>query len=339
MTSDPSRGGLRRLRPPLGARHLAALRGLGARASRRTQRSSAVLRRAPAGEAAAEPRLRLRAMGGLPLVTYPEMRPWLLDNWERVIATGASRARPDERGESLRHDGCRRSRGSTARRAARGRSGRRALPLPGSLQRRLRHAGAAPGASTRPAARATSSSRARSTTRRSLRLRMPEVVWRRGIDLNPIDAADADAVDWLANARSGPVPITTTGSRGCAPPLRSRPPIRPRSCAATSSSDLTDVAATAARATATLVVFHSAVLLYLDAGQRRRFADLDRGLGERSAAAWSGSRTRRWAPCPRSTRRFPRDRHRSPLRPDLDRRRVALAGQHGAVYETRPFRD
>ena len=86
----------------------------------------------------------------------------------------------------------------------------------------------------------------------------------------------------------------------------------------------------------TLVVFHSAVLLYLDADERRRFADLMAGLGaaigrrrglavERDVSARS----------PRSTRRCPTGRrtdHRFVQTWNL--RPIALAGQHGAVYET-----
>ena len=102
---------------------------------------------------------------------------------------------------------------------------------------------------------------------------------------------------------------------------------------------LTDVAARAP-ADATLVVFHSAVLLYLDADQRRRFADLDgrarRGVGRR--VVWLSNET--MGTLPEIDAQVPAG---SPTVTASSRpwtvRAIALAGQHGAVYETRPFRD
>lgn len=107
--------------------------------------------------------------------------------------------------------------------------------------------------------------------------RRPEVVWRRGIDLDPVDLTDPEARRWLecliwpgptydervyrlrgaiAVARAEPVQIVTGD-------LMDR---------------VADVAATAPGG-ATLVIFHSAVLVYLPPDQRRDFAaavaDLD----------------------------------------------------------------
>lgn len=97
--------------------------------------------------------------------------------------------------------------------------------------------------------------------------RLPQVVWRRGLDINPLDVRDDDDIRWLrsliwpeqterfevfddavAIARAEPVPVV----RGDL------------------TSDLAAVSADAPRQ-ATLVVYHSAVLAYLDGDQREKF--------------------------------------------------------------------
>jgi hypothetical protein len=85
-------------------------------------------------------------------------------------------------------------------------------------------------------------------------------------------------------------------------------------------------------------VFHSAVLLYLDAGQRRRFADLVGGLGDTIGrhVVWLSNETK--GTLPEIDARIPVDletAHR--FVQTVDAVPVALAGQHGAVYETKPF--
>jgi hypothetical protein len=99
---------------------------------------------------------------------------------------------------------------------------------------------------------------------------VPNVVWRRGLDASPIDVRDGDAVRWLlacvwpehserrqrlahavALARAAPVTITTGDL----------------------VDDLPAVLAEVPR-DAQLVVFHSAVLSYVDAERRRAFADV-----------------------------------------------------------------
>jgi len=99
---------------------------------------------------------------------------------------------------------------------------------------------------------------------------VPHVVWRRGLDASPIDVRDGDAVRWLLAcvwpehserrqrleraielARAEPVTIT----------------------AGDLVDDLPAVLAEAPR-DVQLVVFHSAVLSYVDAERRRAFADV-----------------------------------------------------------------
>lgn len=171
----------------------------------------------------------------------------------------------------------------------------------------------------------------------SLPARYPDVVWRRGIDLNPIDASDADAIEWL----------TTLVWPG---PDHDPRVARLRAAAAIAAADpaeivtgdllehLAEVAASAP-ADATLVVFHSAVLLYLDAAQRRRFAELVTALPEMLGrpVVWISNET--MGTLPEIDAQVPTDAmtdHR--FVQTVDGVSVALAGQHGAVYETTQFR-
>ena len=165
---------------------------------------------------------------------------------------------------------------------------------------------------------------------------MPEVVWRRGIDLNPIDAADADAIDWLATlVWPGPAHDDRVSRLRAAAALVALDP--PTIVRGDLLEQLTDVAATSPP-DATLVLFHSAVLLYLDGEQRRRFADLVDGLGDAVGrrVVWLSNETK--GTLPEIDARIPDGldtAHR--FVQTVDGVPVALAGQHGAVYETTPF--
>lgn len=170
----------------------------------------------------------------------------------------------------------------------------------------------------------------------SVPLRYPDVAWRRGIDLAPIDPADHDAVAWLANlVWPGPDHDPRVARLYAAARIAAADP------AEIVRGDLLqqvgEVAA-AAPADATLVVFHSAVLMYLDGAGRRRFADMMAGLGRMldRPVVWLSNETPDIAadvgvtlPAGLATdHRFIQTRDGIP---------VALAGQHGATYEVRPF--
>lgn len=273
---------------------------------------------------------------GAPLVPYAELRPWLLDQWDRVVATGAPRSVQTNE------------------------ANRCATWLP-PLSRidgpvALLEVGAAAGLCLYPDRYSVEYATPAGVRRvdpgagpsdvvlscaiddeASVPSRHPEVVWRRGIDLDPIDVADADAVDWLAN-------LIWPG------PDHDARVARLRAAAAVAASDppeivrgdllerVTEVAATAP-ADATLVVFHSAVLLYLDAAQRRRFADLMGGLGAAIGrrVVWLSNET--LGTLPEIDARVPAGTatdHR--FVQTWDAAPIALAGQHGALYETAPFR-
>jgi hypothetical protein len=98
--------------------------------------------------------------------------------------------------------------------------------------------------------------------------RLPEITWRAGLDLNPLDVDSADDMRWLSCMvwpGEGDRMERLTGAIATA---RRDPPVIHR-------GDLvTDLPALAAQAPAdaTLVVYHTAVLSYVTAPDRERFA-------------------------------------------------------------------
>lgn len=98
---------------------------------------------------------------------------------------------------------------------------------------------------------------------------LPEVVWRGGIDLNPLDVRDDDAVRWL---RTLVWPEHEDRRRRLAAAVdlaREDPPTLVRGDLLTALPGLVEQVPPEA----TLVVFHSAVLAYLSAEDRARFVD------------------------------------------------------------------
>lgn len=105
--------------------------------------------------------------------------------------------------------------------------------------------------------------------------RVPEVLWRRGIDLNPLDPADDDDVRWLEC-------LVWPGEEGRAERLAGALATARRHPVTVVRGDLLDdLARVVADAPpgATVVVFHSAVLAYVDEAKRAAFARAVAGLG------------------------------------------------------------
>ncbi|MDT7562690.1 MAG: hypothetical protein QOG76_1314 [Pseudonocardiales bacterium] len=97
---------------------------------------------------------------------------------------------------------------------------------------------------------------------------LPEVVWRAGIDLNPLDVTDDEDVAWLRCLIWPGEPERDERLTAAVAVARQDPP-------RVSRGDLVDdLVALAAQAPshATLVVFHSAVLVYVSPSKRRAFA-------------------------------------------------------------------
>jgi hypothetical protein len=104
---------------------------------------------------------------------------------------------------------------------------------------------------------------------------VPAVTWRAGLDINPLDVTSDDDVRWLQcllwpgeGHRAERLAAAMAVARRDPPPVHRGDLI----------SGLPALAAQAP-ATATLVIYHSAVLAYIDPPRRRQFADTVRGLG------------------------------------------------------------
>jgi hypothetical protein len=104
---------------------------------------------------------------------------------------------------------------------------------------------------------------------------VPTVAWRAGLDLHPVDAADPDAVAWL-DALVWPEAEDRRARLHAALAVARADP--PRVVTGDLRLDLATLAAQAPP-DATLVVFHSAVLAYLEREDRVAFARAVRGLG------------------------------------------------------------
>jgi hypothetical protein len=105
--------------------------------------------------------------------------------------------------------------------------------------------------------------------------RLPEIAWRAGIDLAPVDVGDPVAVRWL-EALVWPEETDRLDRLRAAVRIARRDP--PRVVAGDLLDRLGEIASQAPR-DATLVVFHTAVLAYLPVEGRRRFADAMAALG------------------------------------------------------------
>ena len=103
---------------------------------------------------------------------------------------------------------------------------------------------------------------------------MPVIIWRIGIDLNPVDVNDEDQVAWLETLVWPEEADRLTNLRAALAIAKEHRPL-------VVLGDLrTDLPALAEQAPkdATLVIFHSAVLAYLERPDRLRFRESLRGM-------------------------------------------------------------
>ncbi|HKS02379.1 MAG TPA: DUF2332 domain-containing protein, partial [Arthrobacter sp.] len=111
---------------------------------------------------------------------------------------------------------------------------------------------------------------------------LPEVVWRAGIDLNPLDVRNPDDVAWLEALIWPEQEFRRERLRQAIAVARKDPPLL---VAGDLNEQLTALAARAP-ADATLVVFHSAVMGYLSAEGRARFRTTMQGLALGRGCHW-----------------------------------------------------
>ena len=90
-------------------------------------------------------------------------------------------------------------------------------------------------------------------------IRLPDVVWRGGVDLNPIDVTDIDGLNWLEALVWPEHDERRDRLRAAARIVAQDPPLL---VAGDLNAEVANLAAQAPD-DATLVVFHSAVLAYL----------------------------------------------------------------------------
>ena len=104
--------------------------------------------------------------------------------------------------------------------------------------------------------------------------RLPEISWRAGLDLSPLDVTSDDDVRWLECLVWPGEGDREQRLAAAVAAARRDPPVVHRGDLLT---DLPELAAQAP-AGATLVVYHSAVLAYVTPAGRQRFAGIVRGL-------------------------------------------------------------
>ena len=112
--------------------------------------------------------------------------------------------------------------------------------------------------------------------------RHPEVAWRGGVDLNPLDVADPEAMAWLENLVWPEQDGRRERLRAAVEVARRDPPVLRRGDLVDHLPALLEEAAPHG----TPVVFHSAVIAYLEEPGRRRFQDLMTGLVAEGRCRW-----------------------------------------------------
>lgn len=153
----------------------------------------------------------------------------------------------------------------------------------------------------------------------------PEITWRGGVDLNPLDVADADAMAWLENLVWPEQDERRERLRTAVEVARTEPPALRR-------GDLFDhLPALLDEATGhgTPVVFHSAVVAYLEEDERRRFHELMTGLVAAGRCRWISNEGRRVLPGLTGDREVPSGRFVTAL----DGVPVAFSHGHGHAVD------
>ncbi|MEM7505217.1 MAG: DUF2332 domain-containing protein [Pseudomonadota bacterium] len=129
--------------------------------------------------------------------------------------------------------------------------------------------------------------------------RLPQVAWRAGLDLAPIDPDDPEAIAWLQTLIFPEQQDRATRLESAIALVRAK---RPRVVAGDLRHDLSELAAQAPR-TARLVIYHTAVLCYVPGDEGQNFASRTRELG----AVWISNE---------SPDVFPHIAAKAPARPD-----------------------
>ena len=122
--------------------------------------------------------------------------------------------------------------------------------------------------------------------------RHPEIAWRGGVDLHPLGVDDPDAMAWLETLVWPEQDERRERLRAAVDVARREPPSLRRGDLFDHLPGLLDEAATHG----TPVVFHSAVIAYLEEPARRRFHELMTGLVVEERCRWISNEGRRVLP-------------------------------------------
>ena len=152
----------------------------------------------------------------------------------------------------------------------------------------------------------------------------PEVAWRGGVDLNPLDVADPDAMAWLENLVWPEQDERRERLRTAVGIARAEPPRLVRGDLLTGLPDLVEEAA----AYGEVVVFHTAVIAYLEPPDRERFHDLMAGLVAERRCRWISNEGRQVLP--RISATVPATPGPGPFVLGVDGRPLAFTHGHGA---------
>ena len=155
----------------------------------------------------------------------------------------------------------------------------------------------------------------------------PEVAWRGGVDLNPLDVSDPDAMAWLEGLVWPEQDDRRERLRRAIDVARRTPPVLRRGDLFDHLPDLLAEAAPHG----TPVVFHSAVVAYLEEPDRRRFHDLMTGLVGEGRCRWISNEGRRVLPAVTGGLEVPPGRFVTAL----DGTPVAFSHGHGHAIDWR----
>lgn len=121
---------------------------------------------------------------------------------------------------------------------------------------------------------------------------VPTVAWRGGIDLNPLDVTDADQMAWLENLVFPEHDDRRARLRTAVGIARQEPPALVHGNLLDELPRLVDEAGRHGR----VVVFHSAVIAYLEEDDRRRFQQMMTGLVADGRCHWVSNEGKRVLP-------------------------------------------
>ncbi|MBT2503875.1 DUF2332 domain-containing protein [Curtobacterium sp. ISL-83] len=153
--------------------------------------------------------------------------------------------------------------------------------------------------------------------------RLPEVVWRAGLDLNPIAPDDLESRAWL---RTLVWPEHEDRRRRLEAALAIAAAEPPHLVAGDLVDSIADLIAAAPRGVP-VVVFHSAVLVYVEQARRERFADFMRSLEDVTWISNEGERV-----LPRVAERLPGPAGGRMVLA-VNETPIAFVGPHGQSYE------